>query len=93
MLSIGSRRVGDLGRGLGCPRGAIGCVLGCSSSNRQGISSHVGVVLCRFHVLCPPPHLQAGDWVQCTGLIARWCGFGEADHVSAMLVLLELGLA
>ena len=89
-LSIGSRHVGDLGHGLDRPRGAIGCVLGRSSSNGQGTSSHVGVVFCRFHIFC---HLQVRDWVQHTGLIARWCGFAEADHGLAMTVLLELQLA
>ena len=92
VLDIGSRHVEDLGRGLGHPRIAIGHVLGHSSSSGQGTSSHVGIVSCRFHIL-HPPHLQAGEGVQDTGLVTGGHGFAEADQESAAMMLLELWLA
>ena len=93
MLSVGSRHVEDLGRGLGHPHVAIGRVLGRSSSSGQGTSSHVGVESCQFHILHPPPHLQAGDCVQDAGLVVRGHIFAGADQESATMMLLEFRLA
>ena len=93
MLSVGSRRVKDLGHGLGHPRVAIGCVLGRSSSSGQGTSSHIGVVSYQFHILHPPPHLQAGDCVQDAGLLSGWRGFAEVAQELVTMTLLELWLA